>query len=662
MYLGFEACWKVQGIAANTTFQVHFNRCEGEETTSTGKDVGGKGQIVCLTEEAPHADCSSTPITTTTSTPFTTTSDATVNTPSTDGNTNDATTTTCPQLFATTATTTIAVDPQLAAGQCGSSFYDDLNLLTDGRASDQDQSWILQGETPELTEAQSVLTFELSDANDNDACKKTRIVTWTAETSETTCTETLSQSYTFEDKTPPVMNDFKSVPENCGEEHLNGPVGPGYGDGTSSQKPYVFEAPSAAIGTGSCNSSNDLGVKNSDANLIIDGQFPDDLPAGIHYTRSTDASNRCDIITTTIWRAYDGCGNYAEQEDHYHLVDEQKPVIDAETFPADASYFMSEVPALPIPTDAGHGPSVVVHDICDDTDDSLTTDLEFCERFQNLVDDDNYDGKEVSVGGMVSRCWTATDNCNNVSEEHCMHVTLKNDCSFSVQDAWSGANFGTHVLIRPGGHDENLHPLSDHAYDYITITVTNADTLNKDGDIRGVFFDMLRDQFNAESADFDSSPADSMEGIQIKIRSLIRPDADDTIEEPQSTNFKCDTGGVDRIARDVLMKGGGRDVRKFYSCGVEVGSNGIRGNDDFKQVIFDVYHPDRAIYINDIDGGDFGVRRTSVTDCDSGVCSNSREDSSKVNGQAQCKMATPDTVTLEHPCSLDSWDHGSVFN
>mmetsp|Transcript_2457 Transcript_2457/g.3115 ORF Transcript_2457/g.3115 Transcript_2457/m.3115 type:complete len:184 (+) Transcript_2457:178-729(+) len=176
------------------------------------------------------------------------------------------------------------------------------------------------------------------------------------------------------------------------------------------------------------------------------------------------------------------------------------------------------------------------------------------------------------------------------------------------------------------------------------------------------FFDMLRDQFNAESADFDSSPADSMEGIQIKIRSLIRPDADDTIEEPQSTNFKCDTGGVDRIARDVLMKGGGRDVRKFYSCGVEVGSNGIRGNDDFKQVIFDVYHPDRAIYINDIDGGDFGVRRTSVTDCDSGVCSNSREDSSKVNGQAQCKMATPDTVTLEHPCSLDSWDHGSVFN
>jgi len=107
-------------------------------------------------------------------------------------------------------------------------------------------------------------------------------------------------------------------------------------------------------------------------------------------TSSVLFSGGCAGVLEVIHLATDACGNTATAIQYIKLVDNTAPIISG--VPADATY-----PDLASVPDPGQG--VTVSDECDQTPD-----LEFSEQVVSGICPDNT---------IITRTWTATDNCQN---------------------------------------------------------------------------------------------------------------------------------------------------------------------------------------------------------------------------------------------------------
>lgn len=124
------------------------------------------------------------------------------------------------------------------------------------------------------------------------------------------------------------------------------------------------------------------------------------------------------------------------------------------------------------------------------------------------------------------------------------------------------------------------------------------------GDLRGIFFDL---------ADLDASATDfSVTGID---------GSEDIIG---STKFAEE--GVDRVLKDVNVKGSVLKEQGKFDGGIEFGTSGI-GKDDVSSTSF-ILSADVPLSLDSFDLGDFALRYTSVGDEDG------RDDSAKIAGDA----------------------------
>lgn len=168
------------------------------------------------------------------------------------------------------------------------------------------------------------------------------------------------------------------------------------------------------------------------------------------------------------------------------------------------------------------------------------------------------------------------DECEN---DGALDKAVNICCEFPISTAFSGPDFNVNIRIEviPGG---------------VRITAIVADPDIFTGDLRGVFFHV------DDSVDLDTV--------------TIVSETDSYVIGPRDS--------VQAVAKDVRMNGEG-NIHK-YDIGVEIGSQGI-GKDDFQTYSFDVL----GVSFEDVNGGEFGVRLTSV-----GPPGN-REQSSKVSDQ-----------------------------
>ncbi|MBD3663021.1 hypothetical protein [Sulfitobacter aestuariivivens] len=74
------------------------------------------------------------------------------------------------------------------------------------------------------------------------------------------------------------------------------------------------------------------------------------------------------------------------------------------------------------------------------------------------------------------------------------------------------------------------------------------------------------------------------------------------------TDSEFDANSVSNLGNGANMNGGGRSP---FDGGVEIGRQGLRGNDDIQETSFILSHPD-GLSIDDFTGEEFGIRLTSV--------------------------------------------------
>ena len=245
------------------------------------------------------------------------------------------------------------------------------------------------------------------------------------------------------------------------------------------------------------------------------------------------------------------------------------------------------------------GLSVTAIDACDKIRNTAST-VEHCDSVINHPD---------SPGVRWTREFFSMDVCGHVSTRTSQTIDVLDSCSTLNGLAFSGPNFQTEVTL--------LNQVSD-GENRIQITAENTDSYYL-GDLRGVFF----------NCNVDLLPS-QVDKIHIDIKELVGNDGN-SITPPSSTNFKCDSNGIDVLTNDVLMRGGGMTSPRLYTCAVEVGTRGI-SKDDIKKVVFDVYIPGTDLTTNNCaSDSDIGFRITSVGSVESG-----RGNSSKTNGKLAC--------------------------
>ena len=178
----------------------------------------------------------------------------------------------------------------------------------------------------------------------------------------------------------------------------------------------------------------------------------------------------------------------------------------------------------------------------------------------------------------------------------------------------------------------------------ITITETDAGTLIFDievldsgllGDLRGFFFDLN---------DYDASAGDlSITGLG-ETSDLI---GETLIEE----------GSVDRVTKDVSLKGSVSNELGDFDVGIEFGTTGI-SRDDISSASFELASGTGSLSLDSLNLADLGLRYTSVgTEGD-------REDSSKIGGETSGILNNDEMTVLENDeGSLDLYGNDTLaFN
>ena len=195
----------------------------------------------------------------------------------------------------------------------------------------------------------------------------------------------------------------------------------------------------------------------------------------------------------------------------------------------------------------------------------------------------------IHPGVQYTRTFTAMDDCTNTATAT-QTINVVDDCEFEISQEFSGVSVTTTVSIQniEGGVE-------------INVEVTDPDLT---ADLRGIFFQV---------ANLDAGNYPTIQG--------------------SVPNGFCDVNGIDRIAKDVLMKGGGNNM-PVYQCAVEIGTPGM-AKGDYQTATFQVIGTDsmgNTISTDNFpDGSYFAIRSTSV-----GVSDGNREESSKTYGPATC--------------------------
>jgi hypothetical protein len=215
---------------------------------------------------------------------------------------------------------------------------------------------------------------------------------------------------------------------------------------------------------------------------------------------------------------------------------------------------------------------------------------------ENDVTDSLPDGWSVSFSGDNG------DGILNESEEWQFQITKPTQfedslekvcetepCEFVVFDSFSGSDIEVTVILEEVLDDPNTTDIDESGV-RVNVEVSDPDLI---GDLRGVFFDVA-----------DNNVMAIMDIIGNDVESYLIA-ADD----------------VDRVEKDVLMRGGGTEP---FDVGVQIGTQGM-STDDIQSTSFDVV----GLSIEDLELQRFGIRLTSV-----GEDGGSREDSSKIIGYA----------------------------
>ncbi len=114
---------------------------------------------------------------------------------------------------------------------------------------------------------------------------------------------------------------------------------------------------------------------------------------------------------------------------------------------------------------------------------------------------------------------------------------------------------------------------------------------------------------------------DESEGLTADIRGLFFDVTDTAILDGMMANGQDVTGSefeaesVDNLGQGVNMNGDGDGKVEDYDAGVRIGTSGIV-KDDIQTTQFLLSHDSLALYLEDIEGMDFGVRLTSVGEID----------------------------------------------
>lgn len=282
------------------------------------------------------------------------------------------------------------------------------------------------------------------------------------------------------------------------------------------------------------------------------------------------------------WTATDDCGLFKTHKHTIAVKDTVSPAIVGDIPEGPRNSVCSEPKLDPSVT----GGLPAASDACD----TSVVSASYCDALTATAD---------PPGVSYTRTFLAFDNCGNcVAHPTTQVINIVDDCQFTVGNMFSGQT--------PVTASVSIDNISGGG---VVVTVT-VDHENADGavtaDLRGVFFQIV---------------GVTLTDVDIKV----------TSPETDPTNFLCSAGGVDKLGKDVLMKGGGQGM-PVYDCAVEIGTPG-KSKDDEQSATFEVTSKTgETINTNSFpDDSYFGVRMTSVGDPNG-----KREDSAKIYDPVIC--------------------------